>query len=107
MYEPDKGRGFGSLKQRINLGFPGGRRGAGGRGSGYNSASGDKYNTKYNEVPPPGYYQPEIGDSLTKTRARRPFISRSVVGGYKVPRDNNPDAGMYEPDKGTGFGSLK
>ena len=71
---------MGNLRQRIYLG-------------------GGKYKHNFNENPPPGYYNPELGDNLTRNRSSTANFSR-VPSGYKVYRDENPEAGDYEPNKG-------
>jgi len=71
-YEPDKGKGFGNLT-----------------GSYY--GFGNKYLPKYNDNPPPGYYQPGPGFDVTNPKSTSAHIR--VPNGYKVYRDDNPDAG--------------
>lgn len=59
---------------------------------------GNKYITKYDENPPPGIYDTETGTNMTRSRSTNAFIRKDT--GYKVLREENPDAGMYEPNKG-------
>jgi len=59
---------------------------------------GSKYTTRYNDVPPPGYYSPDPGHSLISSKSSTAFIR--LPNDYKVPKDVTPDAGMYHPDKG-------
>ena len=82
-YEPNlgkEGREIGNIRQKINMG--------------------SKWETIYNENPPPGYYNPEEGDNLTKHRSSSAWIKEPRFGGFKVYREDNPDAGQYEPNKG-------
>ena len=78
-YEPDKGKGFGNLT-----------------GSYY--GFGNKYLPKYNDNPPPGYYQPGPGFDVTNPKSTSAHIR--IPNGYKVYRGDNPDAGQYDPNKG-------
>lgn len=52
---------------------------------------GNKYEAEYGETPPPGFYDPEIGESLIKPRNPSAVIKEDQ--GSKVLRDKNPDAG--------------
>jgi len=65
---------------------------------------GRKYKTKYNDNPPPGYYNPDNGVNMTKSISFSAYMSKK--SGYKVARDDNPDAGQYNPDGGFGSGKL-
>jgi|TARA_B110001450_G_scaffold253969_1_gene278433 hypothetical protein len=38
---------------------------------------GSKYDFKVNDVPPPGYYNPEKGESLLKSRSQSALIRKS------------------------------
>ena len=61
---------------------------------------GNKYSDKVemNENPPPGYYDPEEGVKMTRSKSFSAFIKEE--SGFKVWRGENPDAGDYEPNKG-------
>ena len=73
MYNPHKE--FGDIPQRIDMGR--------------------KWETTYDDNPPPGIYNVDGGVNLTKTRAKSAFIKKG--SGFKVQREDNPDAGQYEP----------
>lgn len=61
-----------------------------------NMTLGGKYKPeKPNDAPPVGCYDTDIGEALTKPRSVSAFIKED--NGIKVVREQNPDAGMYEP----------
>lgn len=52
---------------------------------------GSKYETKYDDNPPPGIYNVDEGVNMTRAKSMSAFIKKE--NGFKVERENNPDAG--------------
>ena len=63
------------MRSRIYLGV-GGANGFGST-NGFGGGNQNKYNTKYNDNPPPGYYQPDDGYIATKPRSRSAFMNNT------------------------------
>lgn len=60
---------------------------------------GGKYEFKVNDVPPPGYYNPERADSIVKKNSRQTtLIHNSTMSSSMIKRDVSPGPGEYEGD---------
>ena len=70
-YDADKST-FGDLKSKIDMG--------------------SKYKFSVNDVPPPGTYNPDPADSITKPRSRTALIQTEVSPGRR-PAEALPDPG--------------
>ena len=62
---------------------------------------GGKYKFVTDSNPAPGQYDPEGAVSVTKARSKAAYIKEE--SGYKVPREQSPDGGQYEPHKPFGY----
>jgi len=70
-YDADKSQ-FGNLKSKVDMG--------------------SKYEFKVNDVPPPGRYNPDPADALTKSRSRRALIM-TETSPERRPVEALPDPG--------------
>lgn len=58
---------------------------------------GGKYKWNPDSNPAPGQYDPEGAVSVTKARSKAAIIKEE--SGYRVPREQQPDAGQYDAHK--------
>lgn len=58
---------------------------------------GGKYKDEYNNNPPPGVYDTDVGVSMTKPKSYEAFIKQG--SGFQLIKEENPDAGQYDPHK--------
>jgi hypothetical protein len=56
---------------------------------------GGKYETKYNDNPPPGIYDIDRSKYLVGPMSRSTII-KQFVNPYRRPKENNPDPGQYD-----------
>jgi len=83
-YEPD--RGFGNQSpQKMTLG--------------------SKYKWKPNDNPPPGLY--DVDSAQNQVKSRSSAFKYKEPQALVRPKEQLPDAGEYEPDKGFGYSPVK